>query len=60
MERGKCRLLACMVDPYGNRIYQQFLKGMLRTILLCADIIQYPEKYRIERTEQTRYSDSMQ
>ena len=51
MERGKMQVMACMVDPYGNPyIPGSSIKGMLRTILLCADIIQYPEKYRIERT----------
>lgn len=50
MERGKMQIMACMADPYGNPyIPGSSIKGMLRTILLCADIIQYPEKYRTER-----------
>ena len=52
MERGKKQIMACVTDPYGNPyIPGSSIKGMLRTILLCSDIIQHPEQYRRERME---------
>lgn len=41
--------MACTVDPYGNPyIPGSSIKGMLRTVLLYADILKRPEKYRMD------------
>lgn len=48
VEKGRTlQIMECMKDPYGNPyIPGSSVKGMLRTILLCDDIIRNPEKYR--------------
>lgn len=48
VERGKTlRIMECMKDPYGKPyIPGSSVKGMLRTVLLCEDILRRPEKYR--------------
>ena len=39
MEKGRMQIMACAVDPYGNPyIPGSSIKGMLRTVLLCAII----------------------
>lgn len=46
IEKGKKQIMACISDPYGNPyIPGSSIKGMLRTILLCAEILKTPEKY---------------
>lgn len=45
-EKGPIRIMACTKDPYGKPyIPGSSVKGMLRTILLGADMIQHPDKY---------------
>lgn len=47
LEKGKMQIMACMKNPYGQPyIPGSSIKGMLRTILLCDEIMQNPEKYR--------------
>ena len=47
IEKGKLQVMACAKDPYGNPyIPGSSIKGMLRTILLCFELLQHPEKYR--------------
>ena len=49
MEKGRMQIMACAVDPYGNPyIPGSSIKGMLRTVLLCADILRNAEKYESE------------
>lgn len=46
MEKGRMQIMACTADPYGNPyIPGSSVKGMLRTILLCADILKNKGKY---------------
>lgn len=47
VEKGKTlQIMECVKDPYGNPyIPGSSVKGMLRTILLCNDIIENPKKY---------------
>ena len=50
MEKGRTQIMACAVDPYGNPyIPGSSIKGMLRTVLLCADILRNAEKYESEK-----------
>ena len=45
-EKGRMQIMACIKDPYGKPyIPGSSIKGMLRTILLGAEMIQHPEKY---------------
>lgn len=47
--RGKMQIMSCMSDPYGNPyVPGSSLKGMLRTILLNADIIKNHHKYKFD------------
>lgn len=47
---NKLQILECMKDAYGMPyIPGSSLKGMLRTILLGADILKKPEKYREQK-----------
>lgn len=47
LEKGKMQIMACIKDPYGRPyIPGSSIKGMLRTILLCDEIMQNPEKYQ--------------
>lgn len=49
------QIMECIKDAYGNPyIPGSSLKGMFRTILLGADIIKDPEKYRKEKNEMRR------
>ena len=49
MEKGRMQIMACAADPYGNPyIPGSSIKGMLRTILLCADILHNEKKYENE------------
>lgn len=51
LERSRVQILSCMVDPYGcPYVPGSSLKGMLRTILLGADMLKNPGKY-IENAE---------
>lgn len=46
-EKGRMQIMACAKDPYGQPyIPGSSIKGMLRTILLGAELIQHPESYR--------------
>ena len=46
-EKGRMQIMACIKDSYGQPyIPGSSVKGMLRTILLGADMIQHPAKYR--------------
>ena len=46
-EKKPMQIMACMKDPYGNPyIPGSSVKGMLRTILLGAELIRHPEQYR--------------
>lgn len=52
IDRGgnKLQIMECVKDSYGNPyIPGSSLKGMFRTILLGADIINVPEKYQREK-----------
>ena len=45
-ERSKLSIMECIKDSYGKPyIPGSSVKGMLRTILLSQDIVNYPEKY---------------
>lgn len=46
-ERGRAlEIEACIKDPYGKAyVPGSSIKGMLRTILLSADMLQHPKKY---------------
>lgn len=48
VERGKTlQIMECVKDPYGKPyIPGSSIKGMIRTILLCDDIVSNPQKYR--------------
>lgn len=47
LEKRKMQIMACIKDPYGRPyIPGSSIKGMLRTILLCDEIMQNSEKYR--------------
>lgn len=47
LERSKVQILSFITDPFGcPYIPGSSLKGMLRTILLGADMIRNPDKYR--------------
>ena len=46
-EKGRMQIMACIKDPYGKPyIPGSSIKGMLRTILLGAELIRHPEQYR--------------
>ncbi len=51
IEKGKTlQIMQHIKDPYGNPyIPGSSVKGMLRTVLLGANILEHPEKYRIDR-----------
>ena len=50
LEKKQMHIMACTVDPYGNPyVPGKSIKGMLRTILLYADILKNPGKYRRNR-----------
>lgn len=52
LEKGKKQIMACIKDPYGNPyIPGSSIKGMLRTILLCAEIVKNPKKYAKDREQ---------
>lgn len=52
------QIMECIKDAYGKPyIPGSSLKGMFRTILLGADIINSPEKYQKEKNEMWRASD---
>lgn len=47
MEKGRMQIMAFVKDPYGKPyIPGSSIKGMLRTILLCSELMENPEKYR--------------
>ena len=47
MEKGRMQIMNFMRDPYGNPyIPGSSIKGMLRTILLAADIMKNPLYYK--------------
>lgn len=47
MEKGRMQIMSFMRDPYGNPyIPGSSIKGMLRTILLAADMINNPLDYK--------------
>lgn len=49
-EKGRMQIMACIKDPYGNPyIPGSSIKGMLRTILLCAELMKQEKKYDIDR-----------
>lgn len=49
LEKGRKQIMACIADPFGNPyIPGSSIKGMLRTILLCAELIKKPEKYKLD------------
>lgn len=44
--KGRMQIMSCMKDPYGNPyIPGSSIKGMLRTILLCDEMLRHPERY---------------
>lgn len=46
-EKGRMQIMSCIKDPYGMPyVPGSSLKGMLRTILLCNELLQNPEKFR--------------
>ena len=50
LEKKQMHIMACTVDPYGNPyVPGNSIKGMLRTILLYADILKNPGEYRRNR-----------
>lgn len=52
---NKLQIMECIKDAYGNPyIPGSSLKGMFRTILLGADILQEPAKYEQEKGEMLR------
>lgn len=47
--KGRMQIMSCIKDPYGNPyIPGSSLKGMLRTILLCDEMLRFPERYKRE------------
>lgn len=56
IEKGRTiQMLECIKNPYGQPyIPGTSLKGMFRTILLCQDIIDNPDKYAREKTDMQR------
>ena len=56
IEKGRSlQIMECVKDPYGNPyIPGSSVKGMLRTILLCNDIIENPGKYNSCRDTMNR------
>jgi CRISPR-associated protein Csm5 len=56
IEKGRTiQMLECVKNPYGQPyIPGTSLKGMFRTILLCQDIIDNPDKYAREKTDMQR------
>ncbi len=54
----RMHVMECMKDPYGNPyIPGSSIKGMLRTILLGADILNAPEKYQTQKQNLTRNAE---
>ena len=50
MEKGRMQIMNFMRDPYGNPyIPGSSIKGMLRTILLAADIMKNPLYYKQDK-----------
>lgn len=50
-ERRKLQVLECMKDAYGNPyVPGSSLKGMFRTIILSADIMNNPKKYQQKKS----------
>ncbi len=56
IEKGRTiQMLECVKNPYGQPyIPGSSLKGMFRTILLCQDIIDNPDKYTRDKTDLER------
>lgn len=55
----RLQLMECMKDAYGNPyIPGSSLKGMIRTILLGADILNMPQKYRNAKQNLKRNMDN--
>ena len=55
LEKGKKQIMACVADPYGNPyIPGSPIKGMLRTILMCAELIRNPGKYEQDARQMVR------
>lgn len=47
--KARMQIMSCIKDPYGNPyIPGSSIKGMLRTILLCDELLQFPERYHRE------------
>ena len=50
--KGKMQIMSCIADPYGNPyVPGSSLKGMLRTILLGADILKNNSGYKADATQ---------
>lgn len=50
MEKGRMQIMAFVTDPYGTPyIPGSSIKGMLRTALLCSDILENETKYDADR-----------
>lgn len=48
-DKGRMQIMSCVKDPYGfPYIPGSSIKGMLRTILLCAKLMKNPERYRMD------------
>lgn len=50
--KGRMQIMSCIKDPYGNPyIPGSSLKGVLRTILLCDEMLRHPERYKRDRQQ---------